>query len=203
MGIMNKTPRKGFLKTRLCPPFLPEKAAGISGCFLKDTSATIEALRNEEPFAVGVAVYTPVGTEGELEPLLPPGFKMIARRNTHFGTRLSGAIQDLFSVGFGAACLITSDSPTLPFSYLQELAACLKAPQDRVVIGPSSDGGYYAIGMRHAHPRLFEQITWNTDRVYDETIERAKEIALPAVSLPGLYGLGAKFSPKACPLRLC
>src|SRR5258708_3084403 len=194
MGIMIKTPRNGFSKTRLCPPFLPEEAAGISGCFLKDTSATIEALRNEDPFAVGVAVYTPVGTEGELEPLLPPGFKMIAQRETDFGNRLSGAIQDLFSVGFGAACLINSDSPTLPFSYLQELAACLKAPQDRVVIGPSSDGGYYAIGMRHAHPRLFEQITWNTDRVYDETIERAKEIALPAVTLPAWYDVDDKVS---------
>jgi rSAM/selenodomain-associated transferase 1 len=194
MGIMIKTPRNGFSKTRLCPPFLPEEAAGISGCFLKDTSATIEALRNEDPFAVGVAVYTPVGTEGELEPLLPPGFKMIAQRETDFGNRLLGAIQDLFSVGFGAVCLINSDSPTLPFSYLQELAACLKAPKDRVVIGPSSDGGYYAIGMRHAHPRLFEQITWNTDRVYDETIERAKEIALPAVTLPAWYDVDDKFS---------
>jgi hypothetical protein len=77
---------------------------------------------------------------------------------------------------------------------LQELAACLKAPKDRVVIGPSSDGGYYAIGMRHPHPQLFEQITWNTDRVYDETIERAKEIALPAVTLPAWYDVDDKFS---------
>src|SRR5215469_15151730 len=79
MGIMIKTPRNGFSKTRLCPPFSPEEAAGISGCFLRDTSATIEALRSEDPFVVGVAVYTPAGSEGELEQLLPPGFKMIAQ----------------------------------------------------------------------------------------------------------------------------
>src|SRR5260370_25988691 len=183
MGIMIKTLRNGFLKTRRCHAFFSGAAAGISGCFLKDTSATIEGLRNEDPFAVGVAVYTPVGTESELEPLLPPGFKMIAQRETDFGNRLLGAIQDLFSVGFGAVCLINSDSPTLPFSHLRELAACLKPPEVRSVIGQSSDGGYYAIAMRHAHPRLFEQITWNTDRVYDQTIERAKEIAPPAVTM--------------------
>jgi rSAM/selenodomain-associated transferase 1 len=194
MGIMIKTPRNGFSKTRLCPPFSPEEAAGISGCFLRDTSATVEALRSKDPFLVGVAVYTPVGSEGELEQLLPPGFKMIAQRETEFGARLLGAIQDLFSVGFGAVCLINSDSPTLPLSYLQEVASFLKEPKNRVVIGPSSDGGYYAIGMRDAHPRLFEEITWNTDRVYHETIERAKEIGLSPITLAPWYDVDDKGS---------
>jgi uncharacterized protein len=194
MGIVIKTPRNGFSKTRLCPPFSWEEAAGISRCFLKDTSATIRALSDEDPFVVGVAVYTPVGSEGELEQLLPPGFKMIAQRETDFGTRLMGAIQDLFSVGFGAVCLINSDSPTLPFSHLQELATFFKEPLDRVVIGPSSDGGYYAIGMCCPHPRLFEEINWNSDRVYDQTIERAKEIDLLPVALPPWYDVDDQFA---------
>lgn len=194
MGIMIKTPRNGFSKTRLCPPFSPEEAAGISSCFLKDTSATIEALRREDPFVVGVAVYTPLGSETELEPLLPPQFKMIAQREIEFGARLLGAIRDLFSVGFGAVCLINSDSPTLPFSYLKELAVSLKEPKDQVLIGPSSDGGYYAIGVRAAHPRLFQEITWNADRVYEQTVERAKEIPLPSVTLPVWYDVDDKLS---------
>jgi uncharacterized protein len=194
MGIMIKTPRNGFSKTRLCPPLSGEEAAGISRCFLKDTGATLKALSHQDPFAVGVAVYTPLGSEGELEQLLPAGFKMIAQRDKDFGPRLVGAIQDLFSIGFGAVCLISSDSPTLPFSHLQELATFLKEPKDRVVIGPSSDGGYYAIGMRHPHPRLFEEIAWNTDRVYVETLERAKEIDLPAIALPAWYDVDDRFS---------
>ena len=193
IGIMIKTPRNGFSKTRLCPPFSLEEAAGISRCFLKDTSATIEALGREDPFVTGVAVYTPVGSEDDLRQLLPPGFKLIAQRETDFGSRLLGAIQDLFSVGFEAVCLINSDSPTLPFSYLKELGAFLKEPKDRVVVGPSSDGGYYAIGMRVAHPRLFEEITWNTDRVYDETVERAKEVGLLPITLPAWYDVDDKF----------
>ena len=194
MGIMIKTPRNGRSKTRLCPPFSPEEAAGISRCFLKDTGATIEALRRQDSLVVGVAVYTPVGTEHELEQLLPSGFKMIAQRETDFGARLLGAVQDLFSVGFGAVCLIDSDSPTLPLSYLQEMAAALKQGNDRVLIGPSMDGGYYAIGMREAHTRLFQDITWEADRVCDQTIERAKEIAVPAITLPAWYDVDDKFS---------
>jgi len=194
MGIMMKTPRNGFSKTRLSPPLSAEEAAGISRCFLKDTSVVIEALSRQDPFVVGVAIYTPVGSEGDLGELLPPGFKMIAQREGDFGTRLSGAAEDLFSVGFSAVCLIGSDSPTLPFHYLQDLATFLKEPKDRMVIGPCWDGGYYLLGLRDAHTRLFENITWSTDRVYGETIERSKEINLPAVTLPVWYDVDDQFS---------
>src|SRR6201993_4352192 len=125
IGIMIKTPRNGFSKTRLSPPLSLEEAASISRCFLKDTSAAIEALSQEDPFVVGVAIYTPVGSEGDLAELLPSGFKMIVQREADFGTRLLGATQGLFSVGFAAVCLVNSDSPTLPFHYLQDLAAFL------------------------------------------------------------------------------
>jgi uncharacterized protein len=194
MGIMMKTPRKGFSKTRLSPPLSPEEAASVSCCFLKDTSAAIAALSQEDPFVVGVAIYTPVGSEADLGALLPPGFKMIAQREADFGVRLLGATEDLFSVGFSAVCLIDSDSPTLPRDYLRDLSNLLKESKDRMVIGPCSDGGYYLLGLRRAHSRLFEEITWSTDRVYSETIKRAKEINLPAIALPAWYDVDDRLS---------
>ncbi len=194
MGILIKTPRKGFSKTRLSPPLSSEEAASISRCFLKDTSAAIEALSREDPFVVGIAIYTPVGSEDDLGELLPPGFKMIAQREGGFGTRLLGATEDLFSVGFSAVCLIDSDSPTLPFYCLRDLSTFLKEPKDRMVIGPCWDGGYYVLGLRHAHSRLFEDVTWNTDRVYVETVERAKEISLPSIALPAWYDVDDQMS---------
>ena len=194
IGIMIKTPRNGFSKTRLSPPLSSEEAASISRCFLKDTSAAIETLSHKDPFVVGVAVYTPVGSEADLAKLLPSGFKMIAQREASFGTRVLGAIQDLFSVGFSAVCLIDSDSPTLPFHYLRDLSAFLKEPKDRMVIGPCWDGGYYLLGLRHAHSRLFEDITWSTDRVYGETVARSKEIDLPAIALPAWYDVDDQLS---------
>jgi len=177
MGVMVKTPRKGFSKTRLSPPLSSEEAASISRCFLKDTSMAIQALCQEDPFVVGLAIYTPVGSEATLGEFLPAGFKMIAQREGDFGTRLLGAAEDLFSVGFSAVCLIDSDSPTLPFHCLRDLTTLLKEPKDRMVIGPCSDGGYYLLGLRHPHTRLFEDVTWNTDRVYVETVERSKELS--------------------------
>jgi uncharacterized protein len=194
MGIMIKTPRNGTSKTRLSPPLSLEEAAIISGCFVKDIGASIEALSHEDPSVMGVAIYTPIGSEDDLWELLPPGFKMIAQREGGLGIRLLGAAQDLFSVGFSAVCMINSDSPTLPFRYLQELVTFLKEPKDRMVIGPTSDGGYYALGLRRVHPRVFEDVTWSTDRVYGETIERATEINLPTVTLPAWYDVDDQLS---------
>jgi uncharacterized protein len=194
IGVLIKTPRNGFSKTRLSPPLSSEEAASISRSFLKDTSAAIKALSHEDPFVVGVAVYTPVGSEAALGELLPPGFKMMPQRQAGFGTRLLGAAEDLFSVGFSAVCLIDSDSPTLPFHCLRDLTTFLKEPKDRMVIGPCSDGGYYLLGLRHAHTRLFEDVNWNTDRVYVETVERAEEINLPTIILPVWYDVDDQIS---------
>ena len=194
VGIMIKAPEAGSSKTRLSPPLSLEEAASISRCFLKDTTAAIDALSHEDPFVSGVAIYTPVGSEADFAELLPRSFKMIAQREGGLGIRLLGAAQDLFSVGFSAVCLIDSDSPTLPLHYLQELATFLKEPKDRMVIGPSLDGGYYAVGLRRAHPRLFEGVTWSTDRVYSETLKRAMEINVPAVILPSWYDVDDHFS---------
>jgi uncharacterized protein len=194
MGVTVKTPRSGFSKTRLYPPLSSEEAASISRCFLKDTSVAIQALSQEDSFVVGVAIYTPVGTEAALGELLPPGFKLMAQREVEFGARLSGAVEDLFSVGFSAVCLIGSDSPTLPFHCWRDLSTFLKEPKDRMVIGPCRDGGYYALGLRTTHPRLFEDVAWNTDRVYVETVERAKEINLPGIALPAWYDVDDQIS---------
>jgi uncharacterized protein len=152
MGIMIKTPRNGFSKTRLSPPLSSEEGASISRCFLRDTCAAIETLSQEDPFVVGVAIYTPVGSEADLQQILPPAFRMIAQREGGFGVRLSGATEDLFSIGFSAVCLIDSDSPTLPLDYLRDLSNLLKEPKDRMVIGPCSDGGYYLLGLRLTVP---------------------------------------------------
>ena len=63
----------------------------------------------------------------------------------------------------------------------------LSAPGDRIVLGPSTDGGYYLIGMKRLHPRLFQDISWSTDQVLSQTLARARDLSLPVVSLPAWY----------------
>lgn len=189
LAMMIKAPRAGASKTRLCPPLRPEESAALSGCFLRDTTANIaDAVRSLPVGAAhGMAVYTPVGAEAAFDGLLPVGFAMLAQRETGFGGRLHGAAEDLLAVGFRSLCLIDSDSPTLPPGALRAAVEALSHPGERLVLGPSEDGGYYLLGLPSAHRRVFEDIDWSTERVSAQTLERAAEIGLPVEILPTWY----------------
>jgi hypothetical protein len=75
----------------------------------------------------------------------------------------------------------------LPTSFLIGAVEALSAPGDRVVLGPASDGGYYLIGLKRQHRRLFEDIAWSTERVFGQTLERAASIGLEVATLPTWY----------------
>jgi rSAM/selenodomain-associated transferase 1 len=188
LAVMIKAPRAGASKTRLVPPLTHEEAAALSVCFLRDTAANIAAACVESSGAAqGVAVYTPVGAESTFDGLLPPDFSLLAQRGDGFGERLFNAADDLLRVGYDSLCLIDSDSPTLPALALVAAVEELSKPGDRVVLGAADDGGYYLVGLKRAHRRLFERIDWSTARVAAQTIERAEEINLPVALLPAWY----------------
>jgi len=137
--------------------------------------------------ACGVAVYTPVGAESAYTDILPADFSLLPQRGDEFGERLYFAVEDLFKCGFESVCLIDSDSPTVPAENFAAAVELLSTSDDRVVLGPSDDGGYYLIGVKKPHRQLFEQIDWSTDRVLNQTIQRTNEIGLEVKLLPNGY----------------
>ena len=106
------------------------------------------------------------------------------RARSGLGHSLADAARDLLAAGYGSVCLVNSDSPTLPTAFLVDAAMALRAPDDRLVLGPAADGGYYCIGLKRPHLRLFEEIAWSTPRVFAQTCDRAREIGLAVVLLP-------------------
>ncbi len=186
LAVMSKAPRPGKVKTRLTPPLTPHEAAALNICFLRDTTLNIASVA-EEGGAAGLVCYTPVGDEEAFDGLLPASFSLIAQRGDGFGERLHLAATDILACGFGAVCLIDSDSPTLPTASLRAAVAELARPGDRVVLGGSDDGGYYLIGLKQPHSAPFERITWSTASVYEETLARLREASIAVVELPIWY----------------
>lgn len=183
---MTKAPLPGASKTRLTPPLTANEAAKLSACFLRDTCDNIAAVCLDGA-SEGIAVYTPARTEAYFNRLLPASYGLLEQRGTSFGERLFHAAEDLLSSEYDSLCLIDSDSPTLPTSFLRAAVSALAAPGDRVVLGPAKDGGYYLIGLKKAHRRLFEDVDWSTSRVLSQTIARAKEIKLPVTVLAAWF----------------
>jgi glycosyltransferase A (GT-A) superfamily protein (DUF2064 family) len=102
-----------------------------------------------------------------------------------FGERLKHGAQDLLRSHAGVL-LINSDSPTLPLAILRAAVDAVGSG-DNVVLSPAHDGGYTLIGLSRLHARLFEDIPWSTSAVHRLTVERAAEIGLPVVNVPGWY----------------
>jgi uncharacterized protein len=185
LAVMTKAPRAGQVKTRLVPPLTPDEAAQLNVCFLRDTAAAIAKMSGTK--AQGVGVYTPIGAESVYIGILPVEFGLLPQRGNGFGERLALAAEDLFKCGFASVCLIDSDSPTVPSDVYAEAVELLANPNDRVVLGPSDDGGYYLIGLKQNQPELFQQIDWSTERVLEQTKERARELNLEVFLLPTGY----------------
>ena len=186
MAVMAKAPRPGKVKTRLCPPLTPEQSAALNICFLKDTTENLAQIASHGS-AAGLISYTPEGEEALFDGLLPQSFALVLQRGDGFGERLLAAAEDILACGFGAVCRIDSDSPTVPASAFQQAVDALKQPGDRIVLGPSSDGGYYLIGMKQAHPEPFQNIHWSTSTVFEETLAAAKAAGMEVVQLPLWY----------------
>jgi len=217
LAVMTKAPQPGRVKTRLVPPLTPEEAAELNKCFLRDTATAISTACSRRPAgdmqfeharashseaataACGIAVYTPVGAESTYNDILPNAFSLLPQRGDEFGERLYFAVEDLFKCGFGSVCLIDSDSPTVPAKNFAEAVELLSTIEDRIVLGPSDDGGYYLIGVKKPHRHLFEQIDWSTERVLNQTMQRATEIGIEVKLLPTGYDVDDDASLR----RLC
>jgi uncharacterized protein len=186
IAVMAKASVPGRTKTRLTPLLSAAEAAAFNTAFLKDVSANLLAAGRGTAIH-GYMAYGPPGTQQFFIDHLPPEIGLIESWYPNFGDCLFKAINGLFEAGHAAAVVLNSDSPTLPTTLLIEAAEALARPGDRAVLGPSTDGGYYLLGIKQAHRRLFDDIDWSTERVARQTLERAGEIGLDVHCLPAWY----------------
>ncbi|WP_244424744.1 TIGR04282 family arsenosugar biosynthesis glycosyltransferase [Methylobacterium nodulans] len=191
---MAKAPQPGRSKTRLCPPLAPEEAAALSAAFLHDTTRNVAEAAATAPIAP-YAAYAPAGAEDLVRAGIAPGTALVLADGSPpmpegvdgFGRCLLQAIDGMLAEGHEAACVLSSDCPTLPTALLVEAARLLLEPGDRAVLGACADGGYYLLGLKARHPEMFSCIAWSTASVAEATRARARGLGLDLVELPPWY----------------
>ena len=186
IAVMAKASHPGQTKTRLVPPLNPDEAAAFNTAFLRDVAANVAAAGQEAPIACYMA-YGPPGAAAFFDAHFPPPVGLIEAWQPNFGDCLFVAIEQVLARGHASAVVLNSDSPTLPTALLVETARMLARPGDRAVLGSASDGGYYLLGLKLAHRRLFDDVAWSTEVVARQTRERAAEIGLDVHVLPEWY----------------
>ncbi len=168
--IMAKAPRPGLVKTRLTRSLPVETVTELYRCLLRDTMALAHSLRG-----VKVAIMCPASDVEELAPLAGSA-AVVAQQGKGLAAGLTSVFARFAADGRQSVIAFNSDSPHLPAAVLANAFEMLTAHD--VVVGPTYDGGYYLVGAKAAHARLFHGDGMGTDSALDALLARARRLEL-------------------------
>lgn len=175
-----KSPVPGKVKTRLQPELNADQAAQVAAQLIEQ-SVYLAVKAWPGP----VWLYTWPNTDHELFRTLSENtrIRLGIQSTGDLGKKMTSAICE-FTVTKTAVAVMGCDVPHCPLDTLQLAGNLLK--QGQSVIGPSTDGGYYFIGLQQCHPELFTAIEWGSDRVLEATLAAAKNLNVDFYQLPAL-----------------
>jgi uncharacterized protein len=177
-----REPIERQVKTRLIGPITLAAAAALSDGFIRDALTKAVFVRSAR---IVIAASAPDGAERSkyFQRLSRQfGAELIDQGDGSLGRRMARSLEPFSSNG---ALLIGTDTPSLPSALLATSFGLLR--RNRVVIAPSLDGGYYAVGVHGAMPPIFTAIRWGTRNVFDSTIKRLERAGIRYALGPAWY----------------
>jgi uncharacterized protein len=172
IAVFARRPVPGRVKTRLSPALPAALACDLHHAMLDDAIAVARAASVDERFLYWDRAEGDVSGAGERA---GDPFATRAQCEGDLGARLSAAFAELLRDPDDRAIVIGSDCPSLDAAVVDAGFAALETRD--VVVGPTSDGGYYLIGLSRPAPALFRGIDWGTERVLMQTLEAARSLA--------------------------
>jgi uncharacterized protein len=172
-----KPPVFGKVKTRLATSIGDEKALRV---YIALTEAVFQHITE---YPVSAYVSNAEGQQSVTEWL---GCSVTPQRGESLGDRLINAIQDEFDAGYSHVVVIGSDTIYLDDTHVRSaVEGLVKAP---VSFGPTSDGGFYLIGVSNSlgssmgqSPRqilqqLFSTVKWSSESVMQTILNNASRM---------------------------
>ncbi len=175
--IFVRKPELGKVKTRLAASLGNEKALEIYQELLLHTCQICEQVEVDK-----FVYYHEKIEQNDLWDA--DGFNKKLQTNAELGEKMKLAFKEIFDTGYKKVVIIGSDCLQLTDGHIMEALSLLD--KNDTVIGPAKDGGYYLLGMKMLHPYLFENKTWSTSTVFNETKADAERYQLNMAVLPVL-----------------
>ncbi len=167
--IFTRYPSPGTTKTRLIPTLGPEGAAALQQQMTEHiTRQCLSFIEHQE---ASLQIYHHGGCNQDMTQWLGPHHYTIQPEGD-LGSRISSALTAAINKGFGKIIILGSDCPGITPDLLQK--ALLTLTETDLVLGPAHDGGYYLIGLKQDSTCLFEDISWGTNMVLQQTIKKAQ-----------------------------
>ena len=158
--VFARAARPGFTKTRLIEAVGAEGAANLSAAFLDDTLTSLDELPQTVELFAAAEVDRPI-----LEARYPQ-HAVHQQIDGDLGERMRDAAMRGLRES-DAVLIVGSDAPTLPLSHLERAVEALRDGVE-LVLGPSADGGYTAIGLRS--PPELNGVRWSSRETLRDTL---------------------------------
>ena len=172
--IFAKAPIPGQVKTRLLPHCSPEQAADIAEILLQ---ATIENCLKNWPGRVVLSTPDSVQHPRLIALTEKFGLRTAMQGPGDLGEKMHHAI-----ASNPPAAIIGADVPLLPRQHFLTAHELLQQGQSSIT--PSSDGGYSFIALAKPHKALFQNVTWGSSEVWQQTQGNARKHRINLAELP-------------------
>jgi hypothetical protein len=169
--IMCKAPVAGRVKTRLLSSYSADEATGLYASMAETVIHRASRLFDDVCIAADDPAH-PFFSAFDL-PLCSQG-------DGDLGQRMSRLMLQGFADGADAVMFLGTDSPHMPDSRLLQAATALQ--NHDVVIGPVEDGGYDLIAIT-APENVFDNITWSSGQVLEQTLSHIQRLGLSCLQL--------------------
>ncbi|HVN87373.1 MAG TPA: TIGR04282 family arsenosugar biosynthesis glycosyltransferase [Candidatus Binatia bacterium] len=176
--IMARYPEVGMVKTRLARAIGAERAHALYHAFLRDLDARF--VRGSRTLIW--AFHPP---ERDFATLVSAASRCEPQVGGTLGERMHNGFLKLCRE-FARVLMIGADVPHVEDAWLDEAERTLDDAD--IVLGPSTDGGYYLIGMRDPHD-VFAGVEMSTPRVLADTCRIAAARALRVHQLPATFDI--------------
>jgi glycosyltransferase A (GT-A) superfamily protein (DUF2064 family) len=185
--VLAKAPEPGRVKTRLCPPATLGEAADLAAASLLDTIDAANGVPGAAPVAVLTGRLTGAVRAAELTAALQ-GCRILPQRGDGLGERIAAAHADTAALLPGRPTLLVGmDTPQADAVLLAACLDRLRAPGTDAVLGPASDGGWWAMGLCDPlAARLVADVPTSRDDTGERTLRALRDGGLRVGLLPEL-----------------
>jgi rSAM/selenodomain-associated transferase 1 len=167
---MAKAARVGHVKTRLAARLPANAVMELYKCLIEDTLDLARSVSTD-----ALAIVCPTSDVAELTSWLP-AIEIIAQQGEGLAAGLVSAFRVFIARGYRRVVALDGDSPQLAPDTLEHAFRLLDAAE--VVVGPTTDGGYYLVGTTAVRAELFDTQRMGTGRALDSLIAGARRLGL-------------------------
>jgi rSAM/selenodomain-associated transferase 1 len=168
--IMAKAARPGHVKTRLAVSMPAEAVVDLYRCMIEDTLDLARSVSTD-----AVAIVCPASDIADLAGWLP-AIEIVGQQGNGLAAGLSSAFRIFIERGFRRVVALDGDSPQLPPETIDRAFRLLDGAD--VVVGPTTDGGYYLVGGKTVQPELFDTQGMGTGSAFDSLTTHARGLGL-------------------------